>query len=131
LVPPYYPVVGNAMLGEAAKAVDGLCDEIIARAKSEFGEEYTRYHIVGMSDLSYFMQNPVPGDNAYVSDNMLLWGDIYSIPFDDLDEISMPVLNIGPLGKSIHEYAERVYKEDLLRRSPDLMSFAIERMLKI
>jgi arginine utilization protein RocB len=82
-----------------------------------------------MSDLSYFMQNPVRGDNAYVSGNMLLWGDIYSIPFDALDEISMPVLNIGPLGKNIHEYTERVYKEDLLRRSPDLMAFAIERIL--
>ncbi|MDR1136660.1 MAG: M20/M25/M40 family metallo-hydrolase [Clostridiales Family XIII bacterium] len=131
LTPPYYPVVSNAMLGETAQAVDGLCDEIIARAKSEFGAEYIRYHIIGMSDLSYFMQNPSSSDNAYISDNMLLWKDIYNIPFDALDDISMPVLNIGPLGKDIHEYTERVLKEDLLRRSPDLMAFAIERILNI
>jgi arginine utilization protein RocB len=133
LTPPYYPVVGNAMLGDTAEAaaVDSLCDEVIDLAKSEFGDEYVRYHIIGMSDLSYFMKNPTQGDNAYVSDNMLLWKDIYNIPFEALDDISMPVLNIGPLGKAIHEYTERVFKDDLLRRTPHLMAFAVERILKI
>jgi arginine utilization protein RocB len=130
LTPPYYPVVGNAMLGEESKAVDSLCDAIIARAKSEFGAEYDLRHIIGMSDLSYFMKNPAPGDNDYIRNNMLLWGDLYSIPFEALDDISMPVLNVGPAGKDIHEYTERVLKDDLLRRAPDLMSFAIERILQ-
>jgi arginine utilization protein RocB len=75
------------------------------------------------------MQNPSPGDNAYVMDNMLLWGDVYSIPFDDLDEISMPVMNVGPWGRDIHKYTERVFKEDLINRAPDLMAFAIEEIL--
>ncbi|MDR0425474.1 MAG: M20/M25/M40 family metallo-hydrolase [Clostridiales Family XIII bacterium] len=133
LIPPYYPVVRNAMLGDTAEAaeVDRLCDEVIGRAKSKFGKEHVRHHIIGMSDLSYFMKNPAPGDNAYVSSNMLLWEDIYSIPFGAVDEISMPVMNIGPLGRDIHEYTERVLEEDLLRRTPDLMAFAIEKILKI
>ncbi|MDR1138101.1 MAG: M20/M25/M40 family metallo-hydrolase [Synergistaceae bacterium] len=129
LTPPYYPVVSNSMLGGKADDANRLADEIIARAESKWGDEYVKYYIVGMSDLSYFMQNPSPGDNAYIEDNMLLWGNIYDIPFDDLDEISMPVMNIGPWGKDIHKYTERVFMEDLFNRTPDLMSFAIERIL--
>jgi arginine utilization protein RocB len=129
LTPPYYPVVGNSMLGAGAERINSLADEIIARAKSESGREYVKYCIVGMSDLSYFMQNPSHGDNEYVSDNMLLWGDVYDIPFEDLGEISMPVMNIGPWGKDIHKYTERVFREDLVNRTPDLMAFAIERVL--
>jgi arginine utilization protein RocB len=129
LTPPYYPVVGNSMLEAGTENIDRLADDIIARARNKSGDEYVKYYIVGMSDLSYFMQNPSPGDNAYVRDNMLLWGDIYDIPFDDLDEISMPVMNIGPWGKDIHKYTERVFREDLISRTPDLTAFAIERVL--
>jgi arginine utilization protein RocB len=129
LTPPYYPVVGNSMLGDAAEKINRLTDDIVARNKGKWGGEYLKYYIVGMSDLSYFMQNPSPGDNAYIKDNMLLWGDIYDIPFDDLDEISMPVMNIGPLGKDLHKYTERVLREDLVNRAPDLIAFAIEQVL--
>jgi arginine utilization protein RocB len=129
LTPPYYPVVDNAMLGDETTLVERVVDATIARGASEFGEHYERFHIIGMSDLSYFMKNPSPGDNAYVRKNMLLWGDIYEIPFDEIDDISMPVLNIGPWGKDIHKYTERVLREDLVSRTPDLMSFAIERLL--
>jgi arginine utilization protein RocB len=129
LVPPYYPVVGNSMLGCGAEKANRTCDEVIARAKSEHGDDYIKYYLVGMSDLSYFMQNPAAGDESYVKNNMLLWGDVYGIPFDELREISMPVLNIGPWGKDIHEYTERVFREDLLHRTPDLTAFAVEKIL--
>jgi arginine utilization protein RocB len=129
LTPPYYPVVGNSMLGDAAERANRLAERIIERARDRWGCEYIKYYIVGMSDLSYFMQNPSPGDNAYVRDNMLLWGDVYSIPFDELNEISMPVMNVGPWGRDIHKYTERVFREDLVDRAPDLMAFAIEEIL--
>jgi arginine utilization protein RocB len=129
LTPPYYPVVGNSMPGAAADRADRVCDEVIARARDKYGVEYVKSYIVGMSDLSYFMRGSAEGDDAYVRDNMLLLGSVYSLPFDEIGEISMPVLNIGPLGKGFHEYTERVFKEDLVARTPDLMAFAIERIL--
>jgi arginine utilization protein RocB len=130
LAPPYYPVVGNKMLGHAADRVNRLCEGIVERARGEFGDEYVEYYIVGMSDLSYFMRNPANGEDSYMRDNLLLWGDLYEIPFDALDEISMPILNVGPWGKDVHKFTERVYKEDLFRRTPDLTAFAIETILK-
>ncbi|MDR0648571.1 MAG: M20/M25/M40 family metallo-hydrolase [Synergistaceae bacterium] len=128
LVPPYYPVVGNSMLGAAADRVNRVCDEVIARAEDRHGEEYVKGCIVGMSDLSYFMRSSSEGDDAYVRDNMLL-GDVYALPFDEINEISMPVLNIGPQGRDLHEYTERVLEEDLVARTPDLMAFAIGRFI--
>jgi arginine utilization protein RocB len=130
LAPPYYPVVGNKMLGSGADRVNRLCEGIIERARNKFGDEYVEYYIVGMSDLSYFMRNPANGEEGYMRDNLLLWGDLYEIPFDALAEISMPVLNIGPWGKDFHKFTERVYKEDLFRRTPDLVAFAVETILK-
>jgi arginine utilization protein RocB len=129
LTPPYYPVVGNSMLGAGSDRVDRVCDEVIARAKDKYGEIYVKSYIVGMSDLSYFMRSSAEGDDAYVRDNMLLLGCVYELPFDEMNEISMPVLNIGPLGKGLHEYTERVLREDLVSRTPDLMAFAIEKIL--
>lgn len=129
LTPPYYPVVGNSMLGDEAGWVDGVCDGVIALAKDRYGDEYVKSYIVGMSDLSYFMSNPSEDDDEYIRNNMLLLGDVYSLPFGEVREISMPVLNIGPWGKNIHECAERVFREDLVRRTPDLMAFAIEQTL--
>ncbi|MDR1515451.1 MAG: M20/M25/M40 family metallo-hydrolase [Synergistaceae bacterium] len=129
LTPPYYPVVGNPMLGAAADRVNRVCDEVIAFAKDKYDEEYTKSYIVGMSDLSYFMRSGAEDGDAYVRDNMLPLGSVYELPFDEIREISMPVLNIGPLGKDFHEYTERVSKEDLLDRTPDLTAFTIEKIL--
>jgi arginine utilization protein RocB len=66
----------------------------------------------------------------YIRNNMLLWGDSYNIPFDEIEEISMPVLNVGPWGKDIHKYTERVFAEDLYNRVPDLISFLIDDILR-
>jgi arginine utilization protein RocB len=82
-----------------------------------------------MSDFSYFLKNPRENDADYIKDNMLLWGDIYSIPFEEIAEISMPIMNIGPSGKGIHTREERVWAEDLYRRVPHLLRFAVGKIL--
>jgi arginine utilization protein RocB len=129
LVPPYYPFVANSMLGAKSGRADALFDDMAKYAKAKFGDSLEKNCIVGISDLSFFMKNAGAGDNDYVRENMLLWDDMYRIPFDEIGEISMPVLNIGPWGKGIHKYTERVFADDLRRRTPNLISFAVENML--
>jgi arginine utilization protein RocB len=130
LTPPYYPMVTNAMLGDGAKDVEKICSTVIKYAKERFGLEYMKYYIIGMSDLSYFLQCTNKENNDYIKNNMLLWGDIYSIPFHEMDGISMPVLNIGPWGKDVHKYTERVNVKDLCYNVPQLISLAIEEALR-
>ncbi|MDR3331173.1 MAG: M20/M25/M40 family metallo-hydrolase [Synergistaceae bacterium] len=129
LIPPYYPYAASAMLGEGADKANEVCDGVIERAKEKYGDEHVRHCMVGMSDLSYFIQRPHSADNDYIKENMLLWKDIYDIPFDEIAEVSMPVLNIGPWGKDIHKYTERVFSPDLYARTPDLISFAVDKIL--
>jgi arginine utilization protein RocB len=130
LAPPYYPHVSNAMLGVSADRADEVCGSVIDAARDKFGDNYVRHCATGMSDFSYFLLNPGDSDVNYIKDNMLLWGDVYSIPFEEMEDISMPILNIGPWGKGIHTFEERVFIDDLCRRTPYLLALAIDRALE-
>ena len=129
LAPPYYPVVANSMLDNPGFA-DSICGSLMAEALGKFGDEPVRHCLGGMSDFSYFLRNPRENDADYIKENMLLWGDIYSIPFEEIAEISMPIMNIGPSGKGIHTREERVWAEDLYRRVPHLLRFAVGKILE-
>jgi arginine utilization protein RocB len=128
LAPPYYPVASNSALPDTAFA-DDVADALIGESRARFGDTPVRHCLVGMSDFSYFMRNPNRRDADYVRDNMLLWDDFYSIPFDEINEISMPIMNVGPWGKGIHTYLERAWKKDLLERTPHLLDFAVRKIL--
>ena len=128
LAPPYYPVVSNATLPDPSYA-DGIVDAVIEESRARFGDTPVRYCLVGMSDFSYFMRNPNRPDADFVRDNMLLWGDFYSVPFEEINEISMPIMNLGPWGKGIHTYLERAWKKDLLERTPHLIDFTVRKAL--
>jgi len=60
---------------------------------------------------------------------MPLFGRLYDIPLEEMEEISMPCINIGPWGKDYHKLTERVLKEDLYRRTPAMLGFAIACLL--
>lgn len=66
-----------------------------------------------------------PEAMAFTQRVMPLWGDIYSIPFDLIRELSVPVINVGPWGKDFHKNTERVYLPDLCQRTPALIEEAI------
>jgi arginine utilization protein RocB len=128
LAPPYYPVVSDSMLANSSYA-DEICAAVVAESEARFGDKPVRHCLAGMSDFSYSIANPDPRDTDYVRDNMLLWGEAYSIPFGEIREVTMPIVNIGPWGKGIHTYAERVWKKDLFERTPHLLDFAITKIL--
>ncbi|MDL2327228.1 M20/M25/M40 family metallo-hydrolase [Ruminococcaceae bacterium OttesenSCG-928-A11] len=128
--PPYYPSVTNSMLGAAAKKADDAIKALAAYAETELGQPYTvANYFTGICDLSYAMFKAEPENVAYVENNMLLWGEVYDIPLDIIRELSMPVVNIGPWGKALHKFAERVYKKDLFDHSPRLVDRMVRSML--
>lgn len=120
LAPPYYPSVNNAKLsGPAAERAGQAIAGVMDYAAKELGRKYSlKNYYTGISDLSYAMFTSGPGNISYIENNMLLWGEFYRIPLDIIQEMSMPVVNIGPWAKDIHKYTERVYKDDLYRVSP-------------
>jgi len=130
LVPPYYPYVSNEKLGERGAFIDKVGDELIKYAKEKNGDEYTKFFMTGMCDFSYMMQTDSKESNDYIEKNMMMWGNGYYIPFEKIRRISMPILNIGPIGRGVHQYTERVLKSDLFYSIPEYTRFVIDRVLE-
>ena len=131
LVPPYYPNVSNYFyegLGER-KEITPLLNEFTMK---EFGEKYTNeYFFTGICDLSFsgFSGGSSENVTAALKEYMPLFGKYYDIPFDALEKISMPCINIGPWGKDFHKLTERVLKRDLYERTPRILDHAVEWLL--
>ena len=125
LAPPYYPAVNNAMLGAKADGVNSILKE----ALEHFGDFKIKNIYTGISDLSYAMFISDDDVITYIKQNMMMWGNQYSIPLELIKELTTPILNIGPWGKDIHKYTERVYLPDLYYKSPKVTDFVIRKIL--
>ena len=129
LVPPYYPNVSNYYyegLGER-KEITPYLNEFTTK---KFGERYTNeYFFTGICDLSFSGISESESVTAALNEYMPLFGKYYDIPFDALEKITMPCINIGPWGKDFHKLTERVLKRDLYQRTPRIVDHAVEWLL--
>ena len=132
LVPPFYPNVSNIMLAEGKNTCPKLAEKLIGFAREEFDQKYNReYFFTGISDMSYFSLRDSANIGKTLEDDMPLYGKAYSIPLAEIEELSMPCINIGPWGKDFHKLSERVYKPDLYERTPAMLAKAIEILFDV
>lgn len=128
--PPYYPHVNISMIPEKSKRLYELLELLEKTSREELGCDFhVKNYYTGISDLSYGIFKEDQASIDFIESNMLLWGDIYSIPFEAMRELSLPVLNIGPWGKDFHKFTERVNLTDLYHRIPRLIDMTINYML--
>ncbi len=132
LVPPYYPNVSNVYYKGLSKEISNLSEQLCNYTKTEFEQIYeTEEFYTGISDLSYTSIRDGEETVKTLETYMPLFGEFYSIPVSDIEEISMPCINIGPWGKDFHKLTERVYKEDLYNRTPRIINKAIALLFNI
>ena len=130
LTPPYYPSTNNMMLGKKSAEVNEIIESLKKYSKDNYNEEiFVQNYFTGISDLSYAMFVSDQKDIDYIENNMLMWKDIYYIPLEEIKDISMPVINIGPWGKDLHKYTERVYKDDLFYKTPIFIDLFVTKLL--
>ncbi|WP_432404350.1 M20/M25/M40 family metallo-hydrolase [Wukongibacter sp. M2B1] len=130
LVPPYYPNVSNIYFEELDQRAKGISVKLIDYARKNFSQSYAReYFYTGISDLSYSSVKNSKEIVKSLEGNMPLYGPLYSIPLEKIEELSMPCINIGPWGKDFHKLTERVLKEDLFHITPRLLDYAITTLL--
>ncbi|PAV29565.1 hypothetical protein CIL05_11930 [Virgibacillus profundi] len=125
--PPFYPAVSSH-------------DEPIIKKVMKYVKEYTKVNFAidltvsefftGLSDLSYV--GPVSSNSKLkqLTINMPLQNKGFVFPDDIMNQLTMPVLNIGPLGKDPHQWTERLevtYSFDYL---PSVITEAIHQLLK-
>lgn len=130
LIPPYYPSVVYTDRPDFTVTVTRVLKTVNGAAQGKFGEKFELENYMGISDLSYTSLNDASGVEQLISRNMPLYGETYNIPFREIGEISMPCVNIGPVGKGVHKMTERVLKEDLFVKTPEFVLAALHEALK-
>lgn len=125
LIPPFYPSVTNQKRPNLSDKEKGAGEKAAKRMHDTL-EKYFK----GISDLSY--AGLVNGNRLHemLTKTMPFYGSLYQLPVAAMEQISMPCLNLGPLGKDLHQYSERVWKEDLYYNLPKQIAQTIEDFLK-
>ncbi len=129
--PPYYPHVASRP-GPLLKAV-----EAVAAGRPELNLLVDDYFPL-LSDMSYFGLDPGV-DLAALRDNMPVWQEqgeqnastragAYSLPLEAMRSLDIPVANIGPYGRDVHQPGERVLMSYSFGVVPQLLYETIERL---
>ncbi|TFJ93747.1 M20/M25/M40 family metallo-hydrolase [Lentibacillus salicampi] len=125
--PPFYP------------AVSSFDDPYIQHVMEDI-RDYTRAHyqldltvaefFTGLSDLSFV--GPVSSESRLqqLTTNMPLQHNGFSFPENIMEQLTMPILNIGPLGKDPHQWTERLELTYSFDHLPSILTEAIHRLFK-
>lgn len=126
LAPPYYPAVNSSNHPLVKK-----CSEyIIERAKEKYQLTINQIHYCnGICDLSYVNFNSSNEGIRAFEENTPVWGETYSIPFEEMKKLQAPVLNIGPYGKDPHKRSERLHIQNAFVETPVLLEDMIKMIM--
>lgn len=125
--PPYYPHMAVNGKNEVEEKLIGtlkeLSDETL-KNPIRFRKFYPY-----ISDLSYFS---LPDEESVrdLQRNMPGFGISYTLPLEDIKELSLPVTNIGPYGFDAHQFTERIEVEYSFYRLPDIVLKTVQEMLR-
>ena len=124
--PPYYPAIHSDQIpGKGPVGTETY--ELAARLmKEQYGVTLQRQHYaLGISDLSYCAMDH-PFDSRAFSANTPMWGDLYCMDFDAIQNNNIPSVLFGPLGKDYHKWTERVNRKSLVEIAPTITKQLIE-----
>lgn len=124
--PPYYPAVSS----KRNMAVDNAVKDVINYASEQHDIDLKQLeYFTGLCDLSYIGPQASISSIDALTGNMPLWERVYELPLREIEQLQIPVINIGPVGKDAHKWTERLnvaYAEGPL---PQLMHYTIEKLL--
>ena len=125
--PPYYPAINSS----ENTLVQEKIQETQAILRDNFQVEAKQVHYFnGISDLSYVNYDRNDTGWKAFKYNLPVWEDVYSIPFEEMQELQAPVLNIGPFGKDAHKLTERLHKASAFEQTPLVLRTIITSMCK-
>jgi arginine utilization protein RocB len=123
--PPYYPAVNSSKNQFVVDAVQLMKDV----GSEQFNLEVNQIHYFnGICDLSYVSYEDKGQGWSVFERNTPVWGDTYSIPFAEMQQLQAPVLNIGPFGKDAHKRTERLHTESAFVQLPVLLETLVRSL---
>lgn len=116
--PPYYPAIHSDLI-KGKENIGSKAYEFVKKISEEkYGQSMeVENYFMGISDASYAAMDH-PFDYTKFSANTPMWGDLYSLDFEAIEEIGIPAVIYGPLGKEYHQWTERVNKKSLFETVP-------------
>lgn len=128
--PPYYPHVYLDRTSEEEKHLLSIVDEVVKDAEEQYGEKIeVKNFLTGLSDVSYCRVRDAVEVVPTLRNNLPLWGKQYNIPIDDIIELNLPTINIGPYGKDAHKRTERLELGYSTKVAPQLLKKAMYYVL--
>lgn len=126
--PPYYPAVNTSNDPLVIEAID-LVKKI---GIDQFQLEVNQIHYFnGICDLSYVSYADKGEGWTAFERNTPVWGDTYSVPFVEMQQLQAPVLNIGPFGKDAHKKTERLHMESGFVQLPVMLETLVKSLFPI
>ena len=120
-LPPYYPHRINLRKSAGERLLRSAMETVCAEAGERAGNVRLVECFTGIMDLSFMGFQGERSDLLALAGNMPGWGEIYSLPMDDLLSLDVPIANAGPAGKDAHSAAERLELGFSLEESPRML----------
>ncbi|GGJ97257.1 hypothetical protein GCM10007063_19560 [Lentibacillus kapialis] len=122
--PPFYPPVNTSEETLTNKAIP-----LLEETGKQYGIELVPIHYFnGICDLSYVSYQGADDGWVNYEKNLPVWGKDYHIPFDIMQNLQAPVLNVGPFGKDPHQMTERLHKQSAFHHTPAMLESLIKRL---
>lgn len=123
--PPFYP----AVCSNEHPLIKTTTEQVIAFAKETHQIILKKQnYFAGLSDLSYIGLPYEKNELLPLLENMPVFGDRYKLPIEEMEEMAMPVMNLGPLGRDAHKWTERLHASSFAK-TQDLISHTITKLL--
>lgn len=107
LTPPYYPhIYVEGTRPEEQTLIDAV-NYAVSTTECDYNLVQKKF-LPCISDLSYAAAPKEPEAIEALKQNMPGFGIVYDLPLEDMQELNLPVADIGSYGKDAHQYTERV-----------------------
>ncbi|MDN4525596.1 M20/M25/M40 family metallo-hydrolase [Fictibacillus fluitans] len=124
--PPFYPAVSS----REDAMIQKVSADVIQFAQEQFQITLKKQnYFAGLSDLSYVGLSYKKEELRPLLDNMPVYGERYTLPLNEMNDLTMPVMNLGPLGRDAHKWTERLHLSSL-QATQQLIAYTITKLLK-
>lgn len=121
--PPFYPSVSSHHDPFVQEGVALAVD--IAKESFDIDLEEVEY-FTGLSDLSFIGPMSMKASMEDLLKQMPIQGNGYQLPVDSMEAITMPVINIGPVGRDPHQWTERLELNYSFETLPKILTKTID-----
>ncbi|MFQ3542894.1 M20/M25/M40 family metallo-hydrolase [Halobacillus rhizosphaerae] len=125
--PPFYPAVSS----HHDEMIQGGAKTAIEFAKKEYGVKVNEVeYFTGLSDSSFIGPVSTRSPIDDLIDQMPIQGKGFEISSDVMEAVTMPIINIGPLGKDAHQWTERLELSYSFEKLPHILMETIDYFFK-